>query len=398
MKDKPEGLIRYVFMSFWQRLFGSKSKPQTLFSDQPIPVLSEKQPPSSDTKQVNTAKKSLEVLSRDADPTQSRIEAELKRRADSFPPGLKAMLNNFGGTGISADEVMNTINRIVSEHEVEKVKKAEAEHTFETSGKNIQNIICSDNECPCTDQKPLVLGKDAYLFISPEVVNFRKDCLSVFELEAKLSKMKSPAEKLAAVSYGMPKYVCEKGARRRGLDLAVALADGQAAAQTGWVPLRSTPKAQLQSSASKPQDAIGVDSLVRSLLAQDRPTREKALVEVRGLANSGKRQAVDALEIAIRRKAGQPVEFHVPGFALIPGEQFATARQSVLDIARRGEICKEAKRVGSLMSSLSLSNPDAVRSLLAEISKAGGEEQVHQFQLVGTHLQALAGLKNSGAA
>lgn len=278
-----------------------------------------------------------------------------------------------------------------------KRETAIAEGTFETAGKGIKSIVCSDNECPCTDQRQLKLGKDAYLYISPAVVDFRRDCLTVLELEIKVSKLSRPQDMLAAVQDSMPKYLCDVGAKRRGLDLAVALADGMAAAQSGWVPLRTTPKAQVQPSAPKPQDAIDVDALVRGLLAQDRPTRERALVEVRGLANNGKRQAVDALEIAIRRKAGQAVEFHMPGLALIPAEQLVTARQSVLDIARRGEICKEAKLVGSLMSSISMSNADEVRNLLAEISKIGGEEQVHQFQLVGTHLQAVAGLKHSGA-
>jgi len=278
-----------------------------------------------------------------------------------------------------------------------KREAAVAEGTFETAGKGIKSIICSDNECPCTDQRQLRLGKDAYLYISPGVVDFRKDCVTVLELEMKLSRLTNPMDKLSVIQNGMPKYMCDVGAKRRGLDLAVALADGMVAAQSGWVPLRTTPKAQVQPSAAKPQDAIDVDALVRGLLAQDRPTREKAIVEARGLANNGKRQAVDALEIAIRRKAGQAVEFHIPGLALIPAEQLVTARQSVLDIAKRGEICKEAKSVGSLMSSLSISNPNEVRSLLAEITKVGGEEQVHQFQLVGTHLQAVAGFKHSGS-
>src|SRR5579862_6175948 len=51
--------------------------------------------------------------------------------------------------------------------------------TFETAGKGIESIICSDNECPCTDQKQLKLGQDAYLYISPGVVDYRKDCLTV---------------------------------------------------------------------------------------------------------------------------------------------------------------------------------------------------------------------------
>jgi hypothetical protein len=138
----------------------------------------------------------------------------------------------------SEDEIVNQVVAAMMARE-----KARTEGTFETAGKNIQSIICSDNECPCTDQRQLVIGKDAYLYISPEVVSFRKDCLSLLELEMKVSRLSSPVDMLAAVSHSMPKYLCGMGARRRGLDLAVALADGQAAAKTGFVPLRPTPRA-----------------------------------------------------------------------------------------------------------------------------------------------------------
>lgn len=40
-----------------------------------------------------------------------------------------------------------------------------------------------------------------------------------------------------------PFYLCETGARRRGLNLAVALADAKMVADTGFAPHRPTPKA-----------------------------------------------------------------------------------------------------------------------------------------------------------
>src|SRR5579863_2736738 len=71
-----------------------------------------------------------------------------------------------------------------------------AQGTFETAGKGLKNIICADNECPCTDQKQLTPGRDAYLYISPGVVEFRKDCLTVLELEMKVSGRLSPQNML----------------------------------------------------------------------------------------------------------------------------------------------------------------------------------------------------------
>lgn len=44
-------------------------------------------------------------------------------------------------------------------------KKCLEEGLFETGEKNPQQILCSDDECPCTDQAPLIIGKTAYLYI-----------------------------------------------------------------------------------------------------------------------------------------------------------------------------------------------------------------------------------------
>src|ERR1017187_7650013 len=96
-----------------------------------------------------------------------------------------------------------------------------AEKLFETGEKNPSRILCSDNQCPCTDQKPLVIGKTAFLYISQGVVDFRKTCLTLLEREIQLEQF---AEKLGAgallIDGGVanPFYLCEIGARRRGLD------------------------------------------------------------------------------------------------------------------------------------------------------------------------------------
>ncbi len=278
-----------------------------------------------------------------------------------------------------------------------KRQAAIAEEKFETAGKGIKNIVCSDDDCPCTDQRQLKLEQDAYLYISPQVVEFRRDCRTVLELEMRVSRLSNPQDLLEAMQCSMPKFVCEIGAKRRGLDLAVALADGVAAASTGFVPLRPTPKILVQPADSSLEEKEALNSLLSDLLSADRATREQALVGARDLGNRGIRRGIDALEIAIRRKAGTAVEFHVPGLALIEGADFIKSRETLLGIAKRGAICREARLVGPLMSTLSLHSSDEVRRMLSEIRDAGGEEQVLQFQLIGTHLQAVAGYKRSGA-
>jgi hypothetical protein len=157
--------------------------------------------------------------------------AELRRASAVTPQSSNAPTPNTAD-GMSDEAVTRIVDAMMARH------TAQTEGTFETSGKDIKSIVCSDDECPCTDEKPLALGKDAHLYISPGVVDYRKDCLSLLELQMKVSRGKSPQDTLNAVRNSMPKFVCETGARRRGLDLAVALADGLAAARTGFVPLR----------------------------------------------------------------------------------------------------------------------------------------------------------------
>ena len=119
------------------------------------------------------------------------------------------------------------------------------ESLFETGEKNPQRILCSDNECPCTDQKPLVVGKTAYLYISQGVVDFRNTCVTLLEREIQLQHV---AKKLGAGALLLdggvanPFYLCEIGAKKRGLDLSIALADAKRVAETGFAPLRQTPR------------------------------------------------------------------------------------------------------------------------------------------------------------
>jgi len=124
-------------------------------------------------------------------------------------------------------------------------QSAQTSGTFETGEKSPERILCSDNDCPCTDQKSLVIGKTAYLYISQGVVDFRKDCLSILERDMKIQKMgRDLSPSLLFVDGGVanPFYLCEVGARQRRLNLKVALADAEQVAKTGFAPLRPTPK------------------------------------------------------------------------------------------------------------------------------------------------------------
>lgn len=121
----------------------------------------------------------------------------------------------------------------------------EEEDKFETGEKNPTRILCSDNECPCRDQRPLIIGRTAYLHISSQVVEFRKDCRSVLDRNLMLEKTASRIGASLLVDGGVanPSYLCETAARRRGLDLAVAVGNAKMVAETRFAPLRPTPRA-----------------------------------------------------------------------------------------------------------------------------------------------------------
>ncbi len=99
---------------------------------------------------------------------------------------------------------------------------------------------CLDNDCPCPPTR-LSRGQ-GYLFISPEVVAFRKDCLSRSELQQKLAPSVERGEYVSVTAYE-PVIVCEEAAHSRNLDLRTAAEDAKRWWNEGIAPLRPTPKA-----------------------------------------------------------------------------------------------------------------------------------------------------------
>lgn len=106
----------------------------------------------------------------------------------------------------------------------------------------IQNAgYCADNDCNCS-LTPLPRG-GGYIFISEEVVEFRKDALSLAEVQEKLEHATGSGEYISINKYA-PILVCEIAAYRRNLDLAIAKEDAKMYWLEGRVPLRATPRAK----------------------------------------------------------------------------------------------------------------------------------------------------------
>lgn len=108
---------------------------------------------------------------------------------------------------------------------------------------------CSDNSCPCGLQGVEIQRNQGYLYISEEVVKMRKDCRSWQEFVKKATRIGEEMQRRSEFNLsvnlgrlGSPLLVCEQGARKRDLDLAVAAEDAKRWWESGKVPLRPTPK------------------------------------------------------------------------------------------------------------------------------------------------------------
>jgi hypothetical protein len=113
--------------------------------------------------------------------------------------------------------------------------------------------ICSDELCPC-NENALSPG-NGYLYISEELVEFRKDALTLQETEQKvLAYTKKYSSKGKRVilhnNFYIPILMCRQGATRRGIDMEIAGADAEYFWETGLVPLRPTPQSVLKKSAT----------------------------------------------------------------------------------------------------------------------------------------------------
>ena len=105
-------------------------------------------------------------------------------------------------------------------------------------------ILCDDRNCPCPGDIPLQPGKTAYVFISDNLLEMRRDAITYLDLHRKLDALTSRLS-LDCSYFGAGTVdalvLCERGARLRNLDLKVALEDAALCFQEGFMPLRATP-------------------------------------------------------------------------------------------------------------------------------------------------------------
>lgn len=124
--------------------------------------------------------------------------------------------------------------------------------------------LCSDNECPCGWPGAEIPRGTGYLYISQEVVDFRRDARSVEDVQRKVRRMQQQLDSIIILGQGVasPTLVCEEGAELRGLDLEVAAADAKYWWETGLAPLRATPLSKKKPTPG-PTDSKGLQDLGR---------------------------------------------------------------------------------------------------------------------------------------
>jgi hypothetical protein len=105
---------------------------------------------------------------------------------------------------------------------------------------------CSDNACPCPEPGTRLPRGTGYLYISPQAVEFRTDCLTWEAFLNKMDRIKSFGNAqifMVDMTAINPVIMCEQGATKRGLDLAAAAADARDWWECGKALLRATPLA-----------------------------------------------------------------------------------------------------------------------------------------------------------
>ena len=145
--------------------------------------------------------------------------------------------------------------------------RAESSLEYFESPSPLGSDRCSDNECPCPPPGTVIPRGTGYLYITQEVVDFRRDARTDAEASAKANRIVEAAQREgASIVFGQgvaaPILMCEKGARLRNLDLKVAAADASFWWANGLIPLRVTPQAI---------ETVGVDesksTRIRKILA-----------------------------------------------------------------------------------------------------------------------------------
>jgi len=141
---------------------------------------------------------------------------------------------------------------IMSEKSASKNKKASKNTNFrdeknviyfETKPPFMGKVYCSDERCDCNEIE--LFQNDSYIFISNELVEFRRDCLTNIKFDEKIDQIKKDNEIDNFTFIGgiapKPIIMCKSAAQRNKLHLGRANSDAKLWWLENKLPLESTP-------------------------------------------------------------------------------------------------------------------------------------------------------------
>jgi hypothetical protein len=125
--------------------------------------------------------------------------------------------------------------------------------------------------------------------------------------------------------------------------------------------------------------------LITNLLSQEMKTREDALIRARQLAMNGDPKGQIALEEAIRIKSNQyNCEFYEPRAGLFSGDEISNSDREIYKLAKENKLLENPKQTQSYIAKLFLLNKSV--EVMHKVKKIG-DNQLHDFQLLGTQVQ-----------
>jgi len=128
----------------------------------------------------------------------------------------------------------------------------------------------------------------------------------------------------------------------------------------------------------KGDPAEGASPLVKDLIGDDMSARQAALGRV---LNMGNREALDAVEEAIRRLTGKKeIDFYRPGGMRMGSPQ--DAYNQVVELARKGKMGDDPAHVQSLIPGVAFMN----QQLMQELGRID-KKALTLYQLLGVQMQ-----------
>jgi len=125
--------------------------------------------------------------------------------------------------------------------------------------------------------------------------------------------------------------------------------------------------------------------LITNLLSKDLRKREDALRLARQMAMDGNPTGQIALEESIRIKSNQyNCEFYEPRVGLFSGTEISNADKEVYRLAKENNLLQDPMKTQSHIAKLFLLNKSL--EVMKKVGKIG-DNQLHDFQLLGTQIQ-----------